>query len=80
MNGILNESTVVEEKDFNEPDIHEKKIIYLLVLLKIVEISTFILSNIDLFMILTLQKFLIMEESISQLLIDLWNLKLNSML
>ena len=23
MNGILNESTVVKEKDFNEPDIHE---------------------------------------------------------
>ena len=50
-----------------------------MILLKILEKSVFIHSNIDLFMTLNLQKVLIMKKSISQLLIDPWNLKLLSM-
>ena len=47
--------------------------------LKIAELSNVIHSNEDLFMILYLQLFLLMKNYISQLLIGLWNLKLNSM-
>ena len=77
MNGILNESTVVKEYDFNEPDIHE---------------IDYLLDDIDkdcrnryshtfeyTLMILNLQIFLTIKKSISQLLIDIWNFKLNSM-
>ena len=69
MDGIINENKlfVVKEYEFDKKDIHE--IDYLLddvmMLLKIVEETTFIHLNIKLFMILTLQIFLITKKSIS---------------
>ena len=66
----MNGSTVVKEYDFIKPDIHE--VDYLLDdIIKDCRNKFFIHSNIDLFMKLNIQIFLIMKKSISQLLIDL---------
>ena len=77
MNGILNQSTVVKKMILIN-QIFMKEIVYLMKFFKIVEFNIFIHSNIDLFVILNSQIFLIMKKSISQLLIEQGILKLNS--
>ena len=79
MNGILNESTFVMEYDFKEPDIHETDD-----LLDDINkdcrnkyFHTFEYRLVNDTKFTNLSK---NEKSISQLLIELWNLKLNSML
>ena len=79
MNGIMNENqlTIIKEYEFDKPDFHE--IDYLLDdIIKDCRNKYFHTFEINLFMIFNLQIFLILKKSISQLLIDLWNLKLNS--
>ena len=66
MNGIINENklTVVKEYDFDKTDIHE--IDFLLDdVIKPCRKTIFLHLNIDSFMILTLQVFLITKKSIS---------------
>ena len=71
--------TVVKEHDFNNPDIHEKY--YALHdIIKNCRIWYFHTFEYTLVYDNKYTKFLIMKKSISQLPINLWNLKLNSMI
>ena len=72
------ESSPVKESDFNKPYIHEIDYFFDDIF-KSCGNYYFHTLECNQVLILNLQLFLSMKKSISQLLIDLWKLKLNSM-